>query len=89
MRVLNKLRAYRKEYKFARDVTKRFYSLFRQWRSEHPDDNIVYIYVGAPEMAETMIRRSPLWQKFEHFQMQEAVRTGNFSAFEDGQKYDA
>ena len=90
MRVLDKLRAYRKEYKFTRAVAARFFEMFKSWRRENPDDNYVYIYVGAPEMAETMIRRSPLWQRFEAFERSAVPYFGhNYTVEPQDKKYDA
>lgn len=61
---MNKFRNAIEEGKFAARVARQFFRSYRKWRDSNPDEDVVYVYVGHPDMAATIVRQSPLWQRF-------------------------
>jgi len=54
--------------KFAARVARQFFRSYRKWRDANPDEEVVYVYVGHPDMAATIVRQSPLWQRFAEWE---------------------
>lgn len=67
---MNKFRNAIEEGKFAARVARQFFRSYRKWRDANPDEDVVYVYVGHPDMAATIVRQSPLWQRFAAWERQ-------------------
>lgn len=61
---MNKFRNAIEEGKFAARVARQFFRSYRKWRDANPDEDVVYVYVGHPDMAATIVKQSPLWQQY-------------------------
>lgn len=69
----SKFRNALEEGKFAARIARQFFRAYRKWRDANPDADVVYVYVGHPDMGAAIAQQSPLWQRFAEW---EASRKG-------------
>lgn len=65
---MNKFRNAIEEGKFAARALRHFYKCYRKWRDANPDEDVVYVYVGHPDMAAAIVKQSALWQRFAEWE---------------------
>jgi len=56
------------EDEFEAGALQQFLRAWRNWRKDNPDAEVVYVYVGHPDMAAAIVRQSPLWQRFAEWE---------------------
>lgn len=71
---MNKFRNALEEGKFAARIARQFFRAYRRWRDANPDEDVVYVYVGHPDMAAAIVKQSALWQRFAAWEQSQAVK---------------
>lgn len=78
---MNKLRNAIEEGKFAARIARQFFRAYRKWRDANPDEDVVYVYVGHPDMGAAIAQQSPLWQRFAAWEQEQDMTAMPMSLF--------